>query len=83
MRRTWYLTEGQSSCAELENRAAPDQETSVMTGRDERERAPSERLRQYEAPKIESLGTLVELTQGGTAGAADGAGMAGSSGTLP
>jgi hypothetical protein len=54
-----------------------------MTGRDERERAPSERLRPYEAPKIESLGTLVELTQGGTAGAADGAGMAGSSGTLP
>jgi hypothetical protein len=36
----------------------------------------------YEPPRLVSLGTLAELTQGGTAGPADGFGGAGDSGSL-
>jgi hypothetical protein len=38
--------------------------------------------RQYVAPEVTRLGTLAELTHGGTVGTSDGTGHAGSSGSI-
>jgi hypothetical protein len=38
--------------------------------------------RQYVAPEVTRLGTLAELTHGGTVGTSDGTGQAGSSGSI-
>ncbi len=42
-----------------------------------------QRDREYEPPALRPLGTLAELTRGGTAGPDDGVGGAGSAGSLP
>lgn len=43
---------------------------------------PSEDATEYVPPRIERLGTLAELTQGGTTGPDDGYGGAGDEGSL-
>ena len=48
---------------------------------DRQERHPVESA-VYQSPRIERLGTLAELTQGGTFGAADGFGGCGDIGSL-
>ena len=56
-------------------------ERGAESGNREEPKAPGEQA-PYAPPKLTRLGTLAELTGGGTVGALDGQGMAGTTGSI-